>query len=289
MSRTRWAVGLRRSGPLLVALLCWSPDLAAETPGGGTSTQTVHEVEQLFAEGAALFNKGDYAGALEKFSKAHGLIPEPNLLFNIARCHEAMGQVELAIERYEAFVAHPEAGGESRQDAQQRLARLRQAQAEAAARPRSGRGPAPLDTVTPAAGRSAAGPDRAVVGGTRGYSPWQWVSLGVGAAAAGVGVGMFLMGASDSSQADDWKRTGRKDDGSPVRATEIDDLRDRAAQKKLIGYIAMGAGGAALATGVVLWVLDLKAGRRRDAANKAVAFDLSGGPAGALVGLHGSF
>lgn len=293
MSRAWSSVGWLRATPLLLAvmflaLLHGPATVLAEAATSGNA-QAVRDVEQLFSEGALLFNRGDYPGALERFNKAFGLIQEPNLIFNIARCHEAMGQAEAAISHYQSYVDHPQATAETRLDAEQRLARLRRAQAETAARARA----APRRGAVPMA--AGALPQAGAEGSTRtaraptGYSPWQWVALGSGAAAVGAGVGMLVLGMKDSNQADDWKRTGRKSDNQPVKATEIDDLRDRAAQKKLIGYLAMGAGGAALATGVVLLVLDWKRGKPSESEGKTVALDLFGGPTGAVVGMHGRF
>ncbi|MBK6849835.1 MAG: tetratricopeptide repeat protein [Proteobacteria bacterium] len=277
-----------RATLLFLALLLGPATVLAEAAGSGNA-QAVRDVEQLFSEGALLFNRGDYPGALERFNKAFGLIQEPNLLFNIARCHEAMGQVEAAISHYQSYVDHPQATADTRLDAEQRLVRLRRAQAETAARARA----TPRREAAPMA--SGALPQGGAEGSARtaraptGYSPWQWVALGSGAAAVGAGVGMLVLGMKDSSQADDWKRTGRKSDNQPVKATEIEDLRDRAAQKKLIGYLAMGAGGAALATGVVLLVLDWKREKPGESEGKTVALDLFGGPTGAVVGMHGRF
>ena len=55
------------------------------------------KVERLFAEGAALYRAGKYRPAIEKFDEAYAIYPEPNLLYNKARAHEALGEIEQAM------------------------------------------------------------------------------------------------------------------------------------------------------------------------------------------------
>ena len=53
--------------------------------------------------GADLYNRAEYAGALKQFLNAYKYAPRPQMLFNIGRCYEAIGQTEQAIEYYERF------------------------------------------------------------------------------------------------------------------------------------------------------------------------------------------
>ena len=159
MSRAWSSMGWLRATLLFLALLLGPAPVLAEAAGSGHA-QAVRDVQQLFSEGALLFNRGDYPGALERFNKAFGLIQEPNLLFNIARCHEAIGQVEAAISHYQSYVDHPQATADTRLDAEQRLGPPRPAAAATAA-------PAPAPPRPGARAQAPRAPPPGAAGGGR--------------------------------------------------------------------------------------------------------------------------
>src|SRR5262245_54578859 len=119
--------------PLLLAsgLLLGSfalPASAANEPRGA-STSNQANVGQLNEEGAAFYAARDYRRAIEKFIQAYAIDSDPNLLFNIARCYEELGENEAAIEKYETFLKTPGADAKGRQRARESLTALREAQA----------------------------------------------------------------------------------------------------------------------------------------------------------------
>jgi tetratricopeptide (TPR) repeat protein len=57
-----------------------------------------------FERGAALYRAGDYRGALGAFEAAQSHRPAPESLFNIARCHERLGELADAVETYRAYL-----------------------------------------------------------------------------------------------------------------------------------------------------------------------------------------
>jgi tetratricopeptide (TPR) repeat protein len=59
----------------------------------------------LFEEGRIAFEKARYAEALERMERAYSLAPIPDLLYDIARCHEQLGHTADAISAYERYVA----------------------------------------------------------------------------------------------------------------------------------------------------------------------------------------
>ncbi|HTV22205.1 MAG TPA: tetratricopeptide repeat protein, partial [Polyangiaceae bacterium] len=79
-------------------------------------------VAQLNEEGAALYAARDYRRAIEKFIQAYAVDSDPNLLFNIARCYEELGEIDAAIEKYETFLKTPGADTRGRQRARESLA-----------------------------------------------------------------------------------------------------------------------------------------------------------------------
>ena len=91
------------------------------------------EVQSAGASGAKLSDEGfdlyrarDYRRAAEKFLQAYTLSQDSNLLFNIARCYEALGDPEAAIEKYEDFLSTPDADVQGKRRATQAIRELRQ-------------------------------------------------------------------------------------------------------------------------------------------------------------------
>lgn len=59
----------------------------------------------LFKEGIALFDSGDYFGAIGKFSKAHFHFPSPNIHTRIALSYKWLRNHLKAVEHYEIYLA----------------------------------------------------------------------------------------------------------------------------------------------------------------------------------------
>lgn len=81
--------------------------------------------------------------------------------------------------------------------------------------------------------------------------PWPWVTLGVGVASGVAGMVSFLDGEGDWDEID-----SAPERGVFLTETEADSLRTSGREKRTIGFVAMGVGGALIATSVVLFVLD---------------------------------
>ena len=75
---------------LLLVALCWAADPTDEELG---------RAKELFANGSALYEEGDYEHALVAFEAAYELSPAPLLLFNMANTLERMGSLEAALEK----------------------------------------------------------------------------------------------------------------------------------------------------------------------------------------------
>ena len=89
------------------------------------------EAPAVTEEGFVLYRRGEYRRAAEKFLQAYALDADPNLLFNIARCYQTLGDTSAAIEKYVAFLANPGAGELGRRRAAEALLVLRQARSPA--------------------------------------------------------------------------------------------------------------------------------------------------------------
>ena len=69
---------------------------AAEEPADAA------RVTELNEAGARFYREKNYRRAIEKFIEAYAIDRDPNLLFNIARCYEELGDTRAAIEKYTA-------------------------------------------------------------------------------------------------------------------------------------------------------------------------------------------
>lgn len=73
------------------------------------------------------FEARDFEGAVELFTAAHALDPQPNYLFNVGRVYEEKGDLARAVEYYQRFLGEPGVDLESRGLATERLRVLREA------------------------------------------------------------------------------------------------------------------------------------------------------------------
>jgi hypothetical protein len=269
---------LRVRLPLLVAAsMAWgsvaTPARAAEGKSGGSSATSPTNVAQLNEEGASLYAARDYRRAIEKFIQAYAVDSDPNLLFNIARCYEELGEVDAAIEKYEAFLKTPGADTRGRQRARESLQTLRES------------GSKPSGTSAAVSTSSAATPS-AEVGAetTKGHGNWPWVALGGSVVFAAVGTTFYVLGVSDHNQVTDAEGYGDPAAVSGMTRSEAEALVSSGDTKKLVGGISLGIAGALAATYVVLLVTG---DDPAPSEQPSLAFDLS--PHGSSVMLQGSF
>src|SRR5258708_3439609 len=59
---------------------------------------------QHFEQGKREFDAGHYRDALAEFQQAYQLAPYPQLLYNIARCHEELKHLREALDTYERYL-----------------------------------------------------------------------------------------------------------------------------------------------------------------------------------------
>ena len=112
--------------------------------------------DALVEQGLVAYKARDYRQAVEKFLQANAMQPDPNLLFNLARCYEALGDTRAATEKYRLFLASPDADPSGRQRAEDRLRALRRRPAGVADRPAPS-GPS-VRAAAPAAAATTAEP-----------------------------------------------------------------------------------------------------------------------------------
>jgi tetratricopeptide (TPR) repeat protein len=126
---------------LLAALLAQSPPPAApDQPPPTTRARALAQHQH----GVALFDQGDYQGALAAFENVYRLVPGPKLLFNIGQANLALGRSAEALDDFEQFLKlAPNAAPEHLDVARRAVADLTAALSQRAA-------PAPAPVPAPA-------------------------------------------------------------------------------------------------------------------------------------------
>jgi hypothetical protein len=79
--------------------------LLAQAAAPAENPQAKAKALALLNEGTELYDKGDLADALAKFSEAYAHYPSPKLLFNIGQTNRGLGQLAEAMKAFEGFLA----------------------------------------------------------------------------------------------------------------------------------------------------------------------------------------
>src|SRR5579862_5759593 len=95
MSTERWKTGLVLGATLALACASLAPIARADD-----ITDVADEADLHFRIGAERYQAADYRGALEHFLASNRLAPNRNVLFNIARCYEALHEYPNAYRYY---------------------------------------------------------------------------------------------------------------------------------------------------------------------------------------------
>lgn len=209
------------------------------------SDEDVQRSAALFEQAEAAYNAGELTRAVELLDEAYALYAEPVLLYNLARAHEALGNVERARESYEAYLeAVPDTP--DRGAIERRLDTLRAQLEVAAAARRPSPPPLPPPALDPPSDRAA---------------PWIVSSAIVsGAAFATLGVGVALGILTEVRLGD---AVGAPDHRGAARALE--EARDLALAANVL-FVAVGALAAVALTGWIVVGVVASDGERAEVA-----------------------
>jgi len=255
-----------RAAAVVFALVIWAPAVQA-SPG-----DAMQEAKDHYDRGMSHYELGEFSAAVEEFKAAYALSQAPGLLFNLAQASRLGKDYEQSLHFYRAYLrARPDAA--NRDDVEKRISELEPIVEKRRKADEAKRLAVPAPQPAPLVSRHA---DQRLVAVTpppsgRGLKVAGIVVgvAGLGILGAGVGLGVASLDAQNklstlASQMGSWSaeqqrlyNTGKTD---AAAATAL--------------YVA---GGAAVATGVIL----IAVGVRRDRARFAVA-PLPGGGAHAV-------
>lgn len=201
------------------------------------ATDSTARARELFDNGAALYDEGNYQAAIIAFQESYNLSKAPVLLFNIANCQERLGDLKAARDALNVYRAV--APAEERTALERRIANLEERIAQqAAATP----APAPVAAAPVVAAPAPAAPPAtpasvATVPAPSDRRGGKIALIAGGSVATLVGGGLAWYGASSA--------------GAAIDALDRD-AYDLAALLNKAGYGLGALGAASLVVGVVL-------------------------------------
>lgn len=226
--------------------------------------------KRYYRLGETLYNRSDFAGALTQFKRSYEHSKKPALLFNIARCHESLGQHAQAIAAYEEYLQHKPRGADNIRFRIKNLRRLMQergAKQPASSPPSPGPQPAPgadpaaSAPVDPAPGEEtttsddpgAADEDAPVR--SRPLRLTGWILAGAGVALLATGVATGLVARSKQDELEQANREGQE-------YAQVKQIEDQGQTMNAVSIVGYALGSAAAVAGAVLVMLDWRAERR---------------------------
>jgi tetratricopeptide (TPR) repeat protein len=200
-----------------------------------------------FELGKTYYSQAAYKRALEAFQESHKLSGKPALLFNIGKCHEALGNLEQAITFYRKYL---DATGKKDPNTEARIKNLearieasRPKPPEPTSEPTSAPVARPVPVVPPPRTDEPTGPRRGV--------GWMtitgWTLIGVGAASLAAGIAMGALASGRASEVEDAYKDNTHD-WADVKDTEKEGKRFNIGMIVgiSVGVVAAGGGTALL-------------------------------------------
>ena len=234
-----------KSGLVIAVLLC-----AAVATARATSEDD-ERAKAHFLAGQSYYEQASYTDALREFNEAYRISKRPALLYNIARCHEALEQYADAVKMLEAYLDQDPQTSD-RAAVETRIGNLKEREAaqqkaqKAAAEPAT---PPPATATAPPAAPPAPAPRKRV-------ATWIVGGIGLGALAAALGTGVASQVAYNDLSS---KCTGDRCD--PSLQGKINSGRRLAVATDVLWPI----GAAAVATAVVLFFVEGRHGHKERA------------------------
>jgi hypothetical protein len=225
-----------------VAALALATFVASAAAPAAAQGNDMARAKKAFAEGQALFDKGEYAAAREAFQASLAAFPHFRTIFNIALCEEKLGNVAAAVAMYRRYVDWP-AEVPNRDEVRRKVEELSTLLPPEPLPPEPQKRPEPPAPAPrppePQPPKPEPGPDLIVPG---------WFSVGVGGAAVVAGGVLLGLAMSKSTQMQDAT-------GDAYDPTKHDALAKDGKTFETAGWATGGIGVAAIAAGVVMLIV----------------------------------
>lgn len=91
-----------------------------------TSVASAQEARELFLQGQAAYETGDYDTAVQNWERAYELDPRPLLQYNLAQAYERLGLLDQAVAAYRVYIENTPGDDQRAQNARARIASLEQ-------------------------------------------------------------------------------------------------------------------------------------------------------------------
>jgi hypothetical protein len=238
----------------MLCTLLLTLSLSAQAPAPAADASVQAQVEAIYAEGAALYKAGKYRPAIEKFEEAFALYPEPNLLYNMGRAYEALGEIDQAMLKYRLCAQHPQSAPDVASKAREKLAVLEAAKATSAATTTSSAS-TPATTSTAPGAPAAAAP--AESGGFPVLGTIGAVAAVGGIAAAVAGGVVFAGGAALHDQISAAKNNTDENGVASITRVNAEQLAADGTSQKTTGVILLSVGGGLVLLSLPFFVVEL--------------------------------
>jgi tetratricopeptide (TPR) repeat protein len=110
---------------LSTAAACVARDPVPATVAARSAAPNLDAARALDAQGVLAFGRGAYRDAIQFFREAHRLGGPPSELWNEARCHEHLDEIEEAADVLEAYLRKDGLSKDERADAERELAQMK--------------------------------------------------------------------------------------------------------------------------------------------------------------------
>lgn len=287
---------------MLPALLLFAYGAAA--PVWMPGAEEKERFKAYFTQGEKLYSQGEYGAAIWNFRRADRQLATPEVIYDLAKCHEKLGDVAFAIYYYRLYLKRSPAATDALDVAERVGTALAQAEGNGrgflevevpgahtlvvagqqfpegpialflppgdyevtgvfpegakrvVAQLRTGKTTTlsfeplspPLVSATPGAPQEAVAVRKAGGPGPSALRVSSYVVFGLGLAAVGVGTALGVLSAGEASQLQNDKT---------LTFTQAQALANSANGKGLIANVLWGVGGAAVAGGVVMFIVSM--------------------------------
>ncbi len=253
--------------------------------GAGTAAAQDESAGDLFSQGVELFHNKDYRDASDVFRRVFAIDPNPFVLYNIGRCYQELGELEIAVKYYDQALHLGELPRDAKVEAIRRLDAIQTALEVRSVREDSGRrlwaslakaradlgaAEAALLPATPAVATPPPTPGNTQEGMAEGTLTWVGIAVGaLGITALSGGVYFAVQAGDDLAQqrrrVDDFRQledqaltTGDPFIAAQALATaeEANRMASDVEQSQRLSVALFAAGGAMLIGGAVMVLAD---------------------------------